>query len=475
MKNSIYLLALIVFSTLILSNTPVKEATRFVMTVVGEEPILPDIPYAYNSVDIPEHLMPNINGTMNDTIGYTTVGVDTTVFPLINNDAATLGRVLFYDTKLSMTEDISCGSCHDQSASFAQNVALSEGANMATMRNSMHLNDLGWSNREHFGWDMSHPNLESILSVPFLDVNELGIDANDLLMKLNASTYYPGLFEEAFGTQNIELPMVITALADFIKSMNTFNSRLDQAASNNFADFSDSELNGMEIFRTSCSNCHIQGDFFVGFIDIPFSVLEIFPEIFNNGLPIQNEDIGAGHWNAVFSGLFKAPSLRNIEVTGPYMHDGRFETLEEVIDHYSEGIEENEWNSTAPNPLANFEFTDTEKADLKAFLLTLTDESFLTDPKWSDPFETPSSTHTNLIESVVLKPNPMSEIASISFNNDGGELVNITIHSNDGRLIRQDQIQSNEYVIEKNNFTPGIYYVKMVMGKKTSTQKLIVQ
>jgi len=95
---------------------------------------------------------------------------------------------------------------------------------------------------------------------------------------------------------------------------------------------------------------------------------------------------------------------------------------------------------------------------------------------WSDPFESIISSNTNLtIESVVLKPNPMSEVAMITFSNDTNEEVDIMIHSNDGRLIQQDQIQGNEYVIRKNNFTAGIYYVKLVMGNKTSTQKLIVQ
>ncbi len=469
MKNSIYVLSLIVFSTLFLSTTPVKEVTQFVMTVVGDEPVLPETPYIYNEVNVPEHLL-----TMNDTLGYTSGGVDTTVFPLINNDVATLGRVLFYDTKLSQTQDISCGSCHKQSLSFTDDVAQSDGANMETMRNSMHLNDLGWSNIERFAWDMSHFHLEDILAVPFLDINELGIDPDELLVKLNESTYYPALFENAFGTNQIELPMVITALSDFIKSMTTFNSRLDQEAANGFANFSQAELNGMEIFRTSCAGCHFQGTQESIF---PIPIIDLIPEIFNNGLTIENDDFGAGNHNPTMSGLFKAPTLRNIEVTAPYMHDGRFETLDEVIDHYSDGIVPNEWTENAILfQLQNLELTDIEKAELKSFLLTLTDESFLTNPKWSDPFESPTSnnTPTNSIQSVVLKPNPMNDAAIISFDNPSNEVVDITIHSNSGKLFQQDQIQSNEYLIQKKNLSTGIYFVKLVMGEKTSTQKLIV-
>ena len=337
----------------------------------------------------------------------------------------------------------------------------------------MHLNDLGWSNNDHFGWDLSRVTLESILAVPFEDENELGINAADLVAKLNASTFYPELFENAFGPQEIHLDLIITALADFIKSMNTFNSKFDQGAANNFSNFSTAELIGKDIFQLDCAGCHRQGlsDVIPGIPNIA-----IFPEVFNNGLPIANNDIGAGHHEATFSGLFKGPTLRNIEFTGPYMHDGRFETLDDVIDHYSEGIEENIWTMTGSFIFENLNYSETEKANLKAFLLTLTDESFLTNPKWSDPFESIISSNTNLtIESVILKPNPMSEVARITFSNDTNEEVDITIHANDGRLIQQDQIQGNEYVIRKNNFTPGIYFVKLVMGKKISTQKLIVQ
>lgn len=137
----------------------------------------------------------------------------------------------------------------------------------------------------------------------------------------------------------------------------------------------------------NCSTCHSQGahTFFGEDVFIDGNIVEIFPFFFNNGLEENEDDIGVGEWIPVFDHLFKVPSLRNIELTEPYMHDGQFTTLEEVLDHYSDGVIENEWTDFFI-PSGGFQFSQGETTALLDFMKTFTDESFLIEVKWSDPF-----------------------------------------------------------------------------------------
>ena len=157
------------------------------------------------------------------------------------------------------------------------------------------------------------------------------------------------------------------------------------------------------------------------------------------------------------------------------MHDGRFDSLEEVVDHYSDGIEGNEWTGELLPP-EGFHFLQEEKDALVSFMKTLTDETFLTNPKWSDPFDaSPTSTKVIPFDNLVLKPNPMRNLAQIEFENQAQELVAINIFSADGRLIKRDNTRSNRYLLNRNDFENGVYLIEMIMGERKSTQKLMVQ
>jgi cytochrome c peroxidase len=196
--------------------------------------------------------------------------------------------------------------------------------------------------------------------------------------------HYPELFRKAFGDAKITPERTARALAQFLRSMVSCQSKYDEGLAkvasvrDDFPNFTVQENRGKALFVNHCTSCHLPGQ------DAHFAT--IFPA--NNGLDadFKNADGGVGDitLNGPDIGRFKAPSLRNVERTAPYMHDGRFDTLEKVIDHYSKEVK--------PHPNLNpqmrrLNFTPSEKAALVAFLKTLTDHKFLTDPKFSDPFQ----------------------------------------------------------------------------------------
>lgn len=469
MKKSILLFSILFLCLFLLSNTDFKASKTFVMTLVTEEPILPNEPFDYSNIPLPIHLFDT-----GESIGYEQGILDITSFDDITDEGATLGRVLFYDKKLSAVEDISCGTCHHQELSFTENKSFSEGVNSLTKRNSMHLNDLAWTNNEEFSWSMKELDLHNMIILPLTDENEIGANMEEIKVKLEATSYYPELFANAYKDGEITEDRIIDALVQFINSMTTFDSKFDKGVKSGFKNFTESEKDGLQLFADNCSACHVQGKHNFPGVVLNNGELDIaFPFIFTNGLPLIGDDIGAGEWNPQYEHLFKLPSLRNIELTGPYMHDGRFNTLEEVVDHYSDGIVGNDWSIVFLES-TGFEFTENQKNAMVDFLKTLTDETFITNPKWSDPFAGAASTNQLEIESVALYPNPMVEKAMIKFSNPNNDLVSINILAQDGRLIKHDRITSNKYELNKGDFHHGIYYVQLLMGNRKSTQKLII-
>ena len=462
-----------VFSTLAFTISR-PSVSNFIFTTVNEAPDLPDDPFDYSDITFPAHLLNAENDTID--LGYEGGGIDSLSFAGITDHGATLGRVLFYDKKLSSLETMSCATCHNQAMSFAENKAVSDGLTAPTLRNSMHLNDIAWTNKDHFFWDMSESDLKTMIRLPLTDENEIGANMDDVAQKLGATTYYPQLFTNAFGDASITEDRIAEALVQFISSMNTFNSRFDQEAPNQFAGFTTQEQLGLQLFATNCNTCHSQGghNIFGDFLPPGLPILEIFPFIFNNGLPEDPEDAGAGNWNPSFDNLFKIPTLRNIDLTAPYMHDGRFETLEEVVNHYSDQVEENEW--TGPFiPSNGFNFTDTEKEALVAFMKTLTDESFLTNPIWSDPFGLETNLGNFSIENLVIRPNPTRDVAVIEYDNPENDIVTFHVFAADGKLVLNEKTRSDNYTLDKDIFQPGTYFIEVIMDDRKSTAKLIVQ
>jgi len=477
MKKSLTITTLLAVCIFMFSNFADKPMKNFVFTMVSAPPDLPPEPYDYSSF-LPEHLA----APDPPPSGYEPSGVDPGALDFIEDDIATLGRVLFFDTKLSALENISCGSCHAQALSFTENKAFSEGVDSPTKRNSMQLNDIGWSNNETFFWDMSESDLTTMIRLPLTDTNEIGANLDDIALKLSDTEYYPELFYKAFGSTQIDEERIVSSLVHFISSMTTFNSKFDQQIENSFQGFTDQELLGLERFSTHCGTCHTQGKHdpfgFGGFFG--GAPLEFFPEIFNNGLPVDEDDKGAGEWQAGFEGLFKIPNLRNVELTAPYMHDGRFNTLEEVIDHYSEGVVANQWTESLSTefgglPDGGLNLSDHEKDAIVAFMKTFTDVTFITNDKWSNPFKSSTSVTTLEFEDLLIKPNPMQDRAVITFDNSQRQLVSVNIYNPAGQLMRHFNTSNAQFELNKQDFNSGMYLIEMIMGDRRSTTKLMVR
>ena len=211
--------------------------------------------------------------------------------------------------------------------------------------------------------------------------------------------------------------------------------------------------------------------------DENFSIFELEPFIFNNGLPLSDDDLGVGEWNDNgLNHLFKVPTLRNISLTAPYMHDGSIQSLAEVVEFYSSKTEANEWSIFIQD--GGYGFNNNEKLALLAFLNTLTDETFINDVKFSDPFkitETVDPGPEPEFGNLVVKPNPMGDFAIIEFTTKADIETELTIVNNVGQEILKDIILGNTYELNKANFDSGIYYLTFKQEGKSKMQKLIVQ
>ena len=295
----------------------------------------------------------------------------------IREYAITLGRVLFYDRRLSVNDRISCSSCHMQQFGFSDTARFSRGfAGGSPRRHTMSLVNTRFYRPNRFFWDERATSLEQLVLMPIQDPIEMGLNANYIVPKLETAGYYQALFQQAFGSPEITLARVSSALAQFVRSLMSYRSRFDEpliATGSELAAgyLSAQELQGLELFRVNCFACHTS----VGHVAVVAR---------NNGLDAVSSDEGAG------GSRFKVPSLRNVAVTAPYMHDGRFRTLEEVIDFYDSGVNNSpnldSFLQEADGSVVRLKLTGAQKAALAAFLRTLTDRQFLEDPRFGDPF-----------------------------------------------------------------------------------------
>lgn len=296
----------------------------------------------------------------------------------ITNAGATLGRVLFYDRRLSANDQVACASCHQQQFSFGDTAVLSRGfAGGLTGRHSMALANARYYARGRFFWDERAATLEDQVLQPIQNSVEMGMTLPNVITKLSVSSYYPALFQAAFGSTDITSDRVSRALAQFVRSMVSGNAKYDQAFAGagppNFPGvFTADELAGQQLYNgaAGCARCH-NTDAFVS------------DNIHNTGLDATITDVGAG------GGRFKAPSLRNVGARTSFMHDGRFRTLDQVVEFYNSGIQNNptlDPRLRGPNGPQRLNLNAAQKAQLVAYLRTLTDNQFLTNPKFANPF-----------------------------------------------------------------------------------------
>jgi len=304
-------------------------------------------------------------------------------------DGVHLGRMLFHENKLSLDASISCSSCHLQEYGFSDSATFSKGVNdLRGHRQAMSVFNLAW-NTNGFFWDGRAPLLRDQALLPIQDALEMQETLPDVVAKLQADQMYLDQFFKAFGDDNITSERISLALEQFMFSIVSVNSKYDQHLRGE-ATLSSAEQRGKELFfneynpsfpsisGADCAHCHSGKNF-------------ENDDYMNNGLDSIFTDDGRekATLNSADKAKFKVPSLRNIELTAPYMHDGRFTTLEEVVMHYNTGLV----NSPTMDPALLYPYhngglllSSQDVQDLIAFLKTLTDEDMATNEAYSSPF-----------------------------------------------------------------------------------------
>lgn len=288
-----------------------------------------------------------------------------------------LGRLLFYDRQLSLDQSISCGSCHQSSSAFSNfNRPVSRGVKgCAGNRNAPGLFNLAW--QRGYMWDGRIDQFDLSSHNAIINPCEMANDFDHISARLQAIKVYPVLFKKAFGDSTIKSKYILNALTQFIAMLVSANSKYDKYIRKEpGGNFNDEEQEGYILFRQKCKSCHQEPLF----TDRTYR---------NNGLDVRSLDKGRDSLTrtATDVGKFRVPSLRNLEVTAPYMHDGRFATLNEVLAHYDHGVQPNpnldpELKS---NARLGISLSFKEQNKILAFLKTLTDKNFINDIRFQTP------------------------------------------------------------------------------------------
>jgi len=301
----------------------------------------------------------------------------------LTEEGVALGRDLFFEKKLSADNTLSCAGCHKPNEGFSDQRRYSVGIDgIPGFRNSMPLINIAWNTKNKFNWDGSANSLQEQVLEPVVNEIEMHNTWPNVVATLENDAAYLTKFEQAFGSPTISKELAAKALSQFIRTLVSGNSKFDNYLLNQ-ATLTPLEQQGLAVFldenRGDCFHCH----------GSPSNPLWTDNDFHNNGLDENFTDLGLGDitGDPAQFGLFKSPSLRNLAFTAPYMHDGRFQTLDQVIDHYSEGLV---FSSTI-DPLmktvaqGGVQLTLQDKAALKAFLLSLSDPSLANNPGYQNP------------------------------------------------------------------------------------------
>jgi cytochrome c peroxidase len=339
---------------------------------------LPATPYNYAQPDLPAHFKtPEVRRLDNAPRDNP-----------VTDAGAALGRALFYDPRLSVNNTVSCASCHQQKYAFASPNRFSKGYDgRETDRNAPSLVNARYRPGRAFFWDGRAASLEDQALKPIANKVEMGQDLDRLTELLRKDSAYPELFKQAFDDPTITKQRVARALAQFVRSLVSCRSKYDEGAAkatsirDDFSNFTADENRGKRLFAARCANCHLPGG-----QTAVFAMNRPRNSGIDPGTRVPDLGVADVTFNAADAGKFVAPDLRNIEFTAPYMHDGRLKTLEEVAEFYSTGVKDHPNLDGFMRGPGRQRMTDREKAALVAFLKTLSDPEFLTDPRFADPF-----------------------------------------------------------------------------------------
>ncbi len=412
----------------------------------------------------------------------------------INDRTATLGRVLFYDKSLSSNGTIACASCHLQERAFSDPNIQSAGVNGLTGRHSMRLVNPRFGREKKFFWDERATTLEEQTTMPIKDHIEMGFSGtngdltiNDLTAQLEELDYYNTLFEFAYGDTEITENRIQLALAQFIRSIQSFDSRFDEGLvqvaniSVPFPNFTLEENNGKELFINTppegagCADCHIPPEF------------SIHIGSFNNGVITV-----AGMPGEIDLTNTRAPSLRDLEnpdgtLNTPLMHDGSFTSILQVINHYDSIPFHPENNLLDARLLDNngnpqqLHLTEDQKQALVAFLRTLTSEDMYTNEKWSDPFDPDGSitiiggtlgiSGQNLSPFISISPNPVRTVAQVETS--FGEFI-VNVFDVSGKMVLRKE-GDGSVILNMTDLNSGLYFIRISTSEGKNFTKRIIK
>ncbi len=433
---------------------------------------LPEEYFNYAAIQLPAHLqLPGLAAQDN-----------TPADNPVTDAGATLGRVLFYDKKLSITNTVSCADCHKQEIAFTDDSQFSQGFQGGfTGRNSMSLVMARYYPNGHFFWDERASTLEDQILIPIEDPVEMGEDLDDLVNELQGVAYYPDLFQAAFGDPEVTSDRIARAVSQFIRSMVSYQSKYDQGRALAppgppedipFPNFTEQENRGKKIFFSdklgNCAACHGTETFTA-------------PGPRNNGLQMEYADPGIGGvtGNPNQVGLFKVPSLRNVALTAPYMHDGRFDGLLQVVAHYDHGVVAHPNLSPplideATGQPRQLMLSNDDRLALVAFLHTLTDTAFITDERWSDPFFEGTTSAVDPFVDIGLSifPNPAAEVLHLTVGSDAGP-KQLALYDEAGRRVQTGQFQGLRHQLFVDQLPGGLYFLH-VSGENWAVSRRVV-
>lgn len=418
---------------------------------------------------------------------------NTTTGNNITNRGATLGRVLFYDKKLSSNNSIACASCHHQEFAFGDTALVSSGINGVTARHSMRLVNARYSNEVHAFWDERAATIEDQATMPIRDHIEMGYSGtngdpniNDLIAKLDTIGYYNTLFEFAYGDSVITEERIQKAIAQFVRSIESYDSKFDSGlvqvanSSVDFPNFTTQENEGKTLFimdppagGAGCDRCHTGMEF------------AMVNNSANNGvLGVANDT------TARDTTITKAPTLRDLVnpqgmLNGPLMHDGSLKTLMDVINHYNDLVEIPNTNLDfrLKGTMHDINLTQSQKEAIVAFLMTLTGSNVYTDEKWSNPFDAQGNLEvTEFIGAFISKnsssfeveifPNPIQDNLYINTLQEGNYLL--SVYNLQGALIRSISFYGN-LTEDLSELESGMYVfeIRDTKTREYQIQKLI--
>ena len=416
------------------------------------------------------------------------INKDNTANNPINDRVATLGRVLFYDKNLSKDQTIACASCHVQAHAFGDSNVQSLGVNGVTPRHSMRLINARFSNENSFFWDERAETLEDQTTQPIRDPIEMGFSGTngdpsfeELINYLETKEYYNTLFQFAFGDFEITEARMQIALAQFIRSIQSFDSRYDEGLkqvnfpNEPFPNYTEQENRGKDLYlNIGCADCHMLSEFALHFNSLNNGVITVA------GMPGEIDITN-----------IRAPSLRDLvkpdgSLNGPFMHDGSFATLLDVVNHYNaipNHPENTNLDTRLKDPNGNpqqLNLTETEKQNLIAFLKTLGGYDVYTNEKWSNPFDPDGSikiidevlsiTEANKLPFVSVYPNPVIHSATIE---TGLTNFTISVYSNTGELLLNEEA-STKMTLDFTGYASGLYFIKIVSeGRMVITERLL--